>query len=333
MGTIASRRPLLLALVTVLLLPPASACSSRCGNISIAYPFGIEPGCYKDGFNLTCNHSYHPPKLFLGYGTVQVLEISIPNGTVRINSSELVALRNGRTWGGLREGGPFFLAPYRNKLFVMSCNITQFILMGDDNSTVNACSTFCPQEGTRKQPDLQVELLLDDCAGIGCCDAVIPRGYTSYNIKLQAPTSSDLLAAIFLAEVGSISIRSILYGSPTGQEVFPALLDWVISNSTCHEELLASECLSSNSFCRNYTSYAYDGHQCSCSAGYEGNPYIPNGCQDINECANPQVHSCHGICINTPGTFYCRCPDGTGGNSSVPGGCIKIKNYSAEEPR
>ncbi|KAL6644585.1 hypothetical protein ACP70R_016193 [Stipagrostis hirtigluma subsp. patula] len=38
-------------------------------------------------FNLTCDHSYRPPRLFIGDGTVQVLKISVPNSTVRINSS------------------------------------------------------------------------------------------------------------------------------------------------------------------------------------------------------------------------------------------------------
>jgi len=48
-------------------------CSTHCGNISISYPFGIEPGCYHLGFNLSCDHSHNPPKLFLGDGTVEVL--------------------------------------------------------------------------------------------------------------------------------------------------------------------------------------------------------------------------------------------------------------------
>jgi hypothetical protein len=49
-----------------------------CGNISIPYPFGIETGCYHaDWFNLTCDHSDLPPKLLLGDGTVEVLDISV----------------------------------------------------------------------------------------------------------------------------------------------------------------------------------------------------------------------------------------------------------------
>jgi len=33
-----------------------SNCTRSCGNISIPYPFGVEPGCYHaTGFNLSCH--------------------------------------------------------------------------------------------------------------------------------------------------------------------------------------------------------------------------------------------------------------------------------------
>ena len=96
-----------------------SSCTSRCGNISIAYPFGVEPGCYHagGGFNLTCRQQGDPPSpgLFLGDGTVQVLHISVENSTVRINSpgvqSEDGSVSGNRTWGGgLPQSGPYFLS-------------------------------------------------------------------------------------------------------------------------------------------------------------------------------------------------------------------------------
>ena len=69
-----------------------SNCTRECGGIKIPYPFGVEPGCFHaTGFNLTCNRSYQPSKLFLGDGAVhhQVLEISLHNATVRKKSSSV----------------------------------------------------------------------------------------------------------------------------------------------------------------------------------------------------------------------------------------------------
>nr|CAB3492101.1 unnamed protein product [Digitaria exilis] len=46
-----------------------------------------------------------------------------------------------------------------------------------------------------------------------------------------------------------------------------------------------------------------------------------DGCQDINECENPEESGCFGKCTNTPGHFDCRCPHGTHGNHTIPNGC------------
>ncbi|XP_051202286.1 wall-associated receptor kinase 2 [Lolium perenne] len=319
----------------------AANCSARCGGISISYPFGIEAGCYHDGFNLTCDHSYRPPKLFLGDGTVEVLEISIPGGTVRVNSSSVALLPGAgapssvnstskyHTWGGLRRGGPFFVSPEKNKFLVLSCSNVQVLLLAEDNSTVNACSTYCPPAPGKGQP-YQFPLN-KECSGTGCCSAAIPKGYTSYSIQVQPPgnvSEFDADSSVYIAEEGSYNVTRLIFETvPT----LPVLLDWVISNSTCSNKLPAtpaSGCRSSSSSCQNYTSFAYSGHRCGCSAGYQGNPYVMSGCRDVDECAHWELHSCYGTCINTPGAFRCQCPDGTYGNPSMEGGCIKNKNSS-----
>ncbi|KAE8802113.1 Wall-associated receptor kinase 5 [Hordeum vulgare] len=101
-----------------------------------------------------CGH--RPPKLFLGDGTVEVLEISIPTDTVCVNSSSIALSptvgapgkkANGttkyHTWSGFRRGGQFFVSPEKNKFLVLSCSNVQALLM-EDSITVNACATYCP---------------------------------------------------------------------------------------------------------------------------------------------------------------------------------------------
>uniref|UniRef100_A0A0D9X9F0 Protein kinase domain-containing protein n=1 Tax=Leersia perrieri TaxID=77586 RepID=A0A0D9X9F0_9ORYZ len=108
---------------------PEKKCNTTiCGNISIEYPFGVQDGCYHPGFNLTCNQSYNPPRLFLGDGTVQVLEISIPNNTVRVNSSRIDVAKGAAgvnvTWGsGLPNGGAYFMPASGNGIILVGCNV------------------------------------------------------------------------------------------------------------------------------------------------------------------------------------------------------------------
>ncbi|KAI5006892.1 hypothetical protein ZWY2020_042104 [Hordeum vulgare] len=93
-------------------------------------------------------HGHRPPKLFLGDGTVEVLEISIPTDTVCVNSS-ITTHRIGaqgkkangvakyHTWSGFRRGGQFFVSPEKNKFVVLSCSNVQVFLV-EDNITINA---------------------------------------------------------------------------------------------------------------------------------------------------------------------------------------------------
>ncbi|BAH94535.1 Os09g0373800 [Oryza sativa Japonica Group] len=53
------------------------------------------------------------------------------------------------------------------------------------------------------------------------------------------------------------------------------------------------------------------GYRCKCSHGYEGNPYIKDGCKDINECLDNATYPCMGICKNTIGSFDCSCYPGS----------------------
>ena len=148
---------------TLLMLPPFAGCAApaatanastslgsnnctrSCGNISIPYPFGIEPGCYHAaGFNLTCKQDNHhqPTKLFLGDGTVQVLNISVEHSTVRINSNVVQFVVDGRktdmgpqAWGlGLPKSGPYFLSESASMLLAIGCGNQVSVLGGLDNS-------------------------------------------------------------------------------------------------------------------------------------------------------------------------------------------------------
>ncbi|XP_022684520.1 putative wall-associated receptor kinase-like 16 [Setaria italica] len=106
--------------------------------------------------------------------------------------------------------------------------------------------------------------------------------------------------------------QSIYAGSISTQE-----LQWVVANLSCQEaqeDSTTYACVSAESTClgvrlRNGRSYL--GYRCRCMTGFHGNPYVRNGCQDINECETiPGI--CKGLCHNTIGAFNCtKCPHKT----------------------
>ncbi|CBI18949.3 unnamed protein product, partial [Vitis vinifera] len=118
----------------------------------------------------------------------------------------------------------------------------------------------------------------------------------------------------FLAEEESFNFSSADLKDLQNRTVFPTLLDWAVGNKTCEEakKNLTSYACKDNSYC--YNSDNGPGYRCNCSSGFQGNPYLPNGCQDIDECADPKRNECTKVCINTPGSYTCSCPKGYHGN-------------------
>ncbi|CAN6357493.1 unnamed protein product [Urochloa humidicola] len=123
-----------------------------------------------------------------------------------------------------------------------------------------------------------------------------------------------------------------------------ARLDWEVGSTallllgrrrqhgpkTCPRDLGSKACHSSHSSCwatsgpyKRSSNHTTTGYVCRCHHGYQGNPYLTRGCQDINECKLPDTYKCFGNCTNLPGTYLCQCPKGTTGDPSIPNGCVK----------
>ncbi|CAN6240208.1 unnamed protein product [Urochloa humidicola] len=102
-----------------------------------------------------------------------------------------------------------------------------------------------------------------------------------------------------------------------------AVVQWAIDNMTCKDATAAKvgyRCFS-NSDCVDVIddkTFKQVGYRCKCSSGFEGNPYLKDGCTDIDECLQPDKYICNGICQNTLGSYTCtRCPRGTDFNDAT----------------
>ncbi|KAL6601438.1 hypothetical protein ACP70R_044658 [Stipagrostis hirtigluma subsp. patula] len=351
--------------------PATSHCDTRCGDVEVPYPFGITPGCSYPlpGFNLTCDRTRRPPHLLLGDGTLRVVEIFVRNSTVRVvrTGGAVNISRGGRgVWrgAGLGPSSPFVLSPGDNELVVSGCNV-QATLQGEDGAICSGCSSFCSTDNGGAGVYADSGRGLKHCLGIGCCQAVIPLGRTSFDVhfvELDAVNATmdggvpvkrldDVNASlynappvnIFVADASWFDQEEVGYAltvpsshAAAAMDV-PVVLMWAIwpseaerpnSNAATVSIWTRSECTDIDAYhriCRSkHTTCdnATIGYTCRCKDGYDGNPYLADGCQDINECDNKEDHGCFGECTNTIGNFTCRCPTGTHGNHNRPNGCI-----------
>uniref|UniRef100_A0A8I7B899 Protein kinase domain-containing protein n=2 Tax=Hordeum vulgare subsp. vulgare TaxID=112509 RepID=A0A8I7B899_HORVV len=326
---------LIAATITLAAAPPVAlpGCPEACGNVTVPYPFGVGHGCFREGFNLTCDEtSRQPPRLFAGDDAawVQVVAVSL-DGTLRVNTrmvnfslSENPEKFN-RTWsaGGLQQAGRrLTVSPKRNRFVALGCNLVAS-LVDDDGRFVSVCAAYCSEaHGPGRVSD-------GSCSGVGCCQTAVPRpGFSSYGIQINdlaqirvRPNDSSRYGAVFVADREWFAEKGLMLQLDYSTEpqriadstVVPTVLEWSLDMKRDKDMFRLPDglstaprrCISANSIVV-YNDDDYQRPRCNCSNGYEGNPHIADGCQDIDECQSPGVYPCpQGTCINMPGTYQC----------------------------
>ncbi|GKC91042.1 wall-associated receptor kinase 2-like protein, partial [Tanacetum coccineum] len=299
-------------------------CQTHCGNITVPYPFGIgkDTGCSLDSsFYVNCSTSFDPPKLFIKSGNVEIYNISDSELRIFTSVSHRCYAQNGNVYSkgdAWTDLAGLFTFSEKNKLTVIGCDDYALIT---GSSYSSGCFGLCS-----KSSDVDE----GECSGKGCCQTSITKGLTYYNVTLNTfnqhinVSEFNECGYAFLSEEGSFRFGGAKDLSATNIDLFnsiqssvPVVLDWVIAPAVrkCADQ--ANECKGK--------SHCYDvdggGYRCRCNQGYEGNPYLDQGCQDIDECKDPEKYPCHGICINTPGNYTCKCKKGYSGDAMIRGGC------------
>uniref|UniRef100_A0ACD5Z4Y0 Uncharacterized protein n=1 Tax=Avena sativa TaxID=4498 RepID=A0ACD5Z4Y0_AVESA len=316
--------------------PTGSTCQRRCGGVDIPYPFGIGHGCYLYTgehdltFGLTCKLTASGTAAPFS-GELEVLSVSVPHGKARVGNdistwcynatSGSMDDQSGTRWWDVSDSS-FTLSDEDNRFTVIGCNSLAYVSSSkmsqfDTGSEyMTGCMATCPGM-----------LENGSCAGMGCCQAAIPRGINSYGVAFEEKFNTSQIknfsrcSYAVLVEASAFDFRTTYvtagdFVESTGGKV-PLVFDWVVGKETCREAKRNSTsyaCVSGSSVCVD--SRNGPGYLCNCSRGYEGNPYLQGGCRDIDECEGMEYPcSVPGTCINTPGGSSCACPEETTGNA------------------
>ncbi|OAY76000.1 Wall-associated receptor kinase 2, partial [Ananas comosus] len=315
---------LLVLLLLALQLTSASValpgCLERCGDVEIPYPFGIGRNCSMEGFTLNCTFSKGTHKPFLNH--IEFLSISLSLGLARVagyvSSQCYNATASNVTYNDWEMN--LWASPYRfsstlNKFTTIGCMTLAYLIESNTpNSMANssywsACVSMC-----RRRDDLKN----GSCTGIGCCQTAIPKGMVHYRVWFAENfTSTNTYNLSRCNYAALVEERAFNFSTSyiTTDELYggtlPLVINWAVRNKTCWEarrNMTSYACVSENSTCLD--SADGPGYLCNCSEGYQGNPYLPHGCRDIDECANKDGSPCSGDCHNTQGGYWCSCPRG-----------------------
>ncbi|KAK8552311.1 hypothetical protein V6N12_040912 [Hibiscus sabdariffa] len=329
---------LLAVTLTIIATPPQVAgqakagCQSKCGNISIPYPFGTgSADCnISSSFFIRCDTTFNPPKAFLETGNHEILYISL-DGYLRTQNSVSYDCYNS-TSGARRsyfESGiwvlNFNISNTRNKLTVIGCD-TDALISIQRKSYTTGCTTFCYDVA---------DAINGSCSGIGCCQTAVPKGVGGYYLNFELRQNNSKVSTFnpcsygFLVEDGAYSFSvTDLYSQNFIDNRFPVIIDWTIGNQNCRQAQMDPQTYACKQHTTCIDSENGSGYLCKCLPGFQGNPYLSNGCQDIDECET--LKPCTGICHNLPGSFNCSCPEGFVGDGRKNGTvCIPQERRSS----
>ncbi|XP_051211495.1 wall-associated receptor kinase 4-like [Lolium perenne] len=277
----------------------APSCQSSCGGVDIPYPFGIGSGCFRKGFEIDCINNGP----VLAGTTLQVVYLSVDPAESLVmlpvawqcynasNPGEAEDYSNGET--GMNKDGVYRISYTHNTVIVLGCNTFAFTASArtDDGGSaasypnIKGCMSYCNNSASAED---------GMCAGAGCCHVDIPPGLTDSYFKFWAYDHSAMMEYspcdyAFLVDRTNYTFRRsdlLLDRNRTS----PVRLDWAIRDNdddTVPDAVLSCAsaarsttteyaCVSDHSECVD--SINGPGYSCSCSDGYEGNPYVVNGC-------------------------------------------------------
>ncbi|KAM3743381.1 hypothetical protein ACB098_07G140800 [Castanea mollissima] len=264
-----------------------SGAAAVCGSVTIPYPFGTKHGCYiDDSFAIDCNKTLGSPKPFLRRLDLEVLDISL-EGTLRVNypMSSWCPMSGTEIAPNVSlASSPFVFSKLRNIFVAMGCDNLAYVLSSDvSNSSLTSiyggCMSVCEKDAIQSNGS--------SCNGIGCCKTTIASDLDVFTTKIQSmipfKRTEDCKYA-FLVDQKWFEENLTNHFEVQKMSHVPVVLNWEI-NANLSSRVMGGD--SSHSTCQFANRSSSLGNMsstftCSCDSGFEGNPYLVDGCQGIS---------------------------------------------------
>jgi hypothetical protein len=166
---------------------------------------------------------------------------------------------------------PNHFNPRVPKLGLIGCQTLAYITDNTDKSYQSGCVSTCQNVS---------DLTDGSCSGMGCCQTDIPKKMGFYNVSFDPASDTSQISRLGFS---TTYITNTTAFNDTNSGRVPVVMDWAIRHDGAPSCELATRNETGTYACRSGNNKCVEspngpGYLCNCSDGYEGNPYLSDGC-------------------------------------------------------